>query len=160
MTVSKSTAIVDSNYLVALFDERDSLHDSALDVSVALEEAGVELVFLDVLMGETISVLSRRCAEQKRSKSLASILRQLNSHIPQSAVTWVGQEIRRYYSEIPADVLTTNGHRNFNDSLVALLAKGLKIGAIVSFDCDFDSLPDLARLATGSAVRTWAGRAH
>lgn len=155
MTLS---AIVDSSYLVALVDDKDSLHSQATQMVGALENHSVRLVFLDILMGESISVLARRCAERKHGAALERTLEKLTALVPEDSITWVGQEIRRHYSSVLADVQLSRGGRNFNDALTVIVAQVLAIPAIISFDSDFDNLPGLTRLSDQASVRSLAGQ--
>lgn len=154
MTTSRS-AVVDTSYLVALVDSRDSLHPAALVLRRSLEEAAVRPVFFEVLVGEAISVLARRCAERRRAESVSRLLADLGRMIPTESLTWVGHEMRTWWEEVLMRVEGSQGRINFNDSLTLSAARAAGLGAVISFDPDFDGLPELVRLSTPESVQAW-----
>jgi predicted nucleic acid-binding protein len=52
--------ILDSNFLVANFDSRDSWHSTARSILKALAHPNFDLIHPDFVLGETISVVARR----------------------------------------------------------------------------------------------------
>jgi predicted nucleic acid-binding protein len=53
-------AILDSNFLVALIDEKDKWTKTAISIQKALKKKKARLVYLDCAVNETISVIARR----------------------------------------------------------------------------------------------------
>lgn len=154
MTTSRS-AVVDTSYLVALVDSRDSLHPAALVLRRSLEEAAVRPVFFEILVGEAISVLARRCAERRRAESVSLLLADLRRMIPTESLTWVGHEMRTWWEEVLMRVEGSQGGIDLNDSLTISAARAAGLGAVISFDPDFDGLPELVRLSTPESVQAW-----
>lgn len=97
-----ATAIIDANALVGLLDDQDKWHRTAIALRDALSEAGVELVYLDCVINETISVVARRTREQGRVDQLNAVLDQLMRLIPAKDITGPvaksGAFIRRSWS--------------------------------------------------------------
>jgi len=87
-----SECVLDANVLVAWIDAADRLHTRAHDLLKQLEQDGSEPVLLDVLVGETVSVLCRRFRERRRSADLAAMLAGFRRRIDPSAIVWVGSE--------------------------------------------------------------------
>jgi len=56
--------LVDTSFLVAFLDGRDSLHQRAEKLKKRL--TGLELIFTDVIYAETLSVLGRRIRERRK----------------------------------------------------------------------------------------------
>ena len=139
--------VLDANVLVAWIDAADSLHGRARDLMARLERAGTEPVLLDVLIGETISVLCRRFRERRQGAGLAPILADLRQRLDPSAITWVGGEVQRVFPEILELVSTTEGRINFNDALLAVLQREGRIGAVASFDAGFDHVAGFIRVS-------------
>ncbi|MBI4278842.1 MAG: type II toxin-antitoxin system VapC family toxin [Armatimonadetes bacterium] len=150
--------LLDSSYLIAALDRRDTLHDDATALGQALTDAGAEAIYLDVVVAETLSALARRHHERRQSRQLIALLDQMQQHIPPDHITWISQEVRRLYGRVLNDVRATSGRRNFNDALIILVAEELGIGAIASFDSDFENVPHLMRLASANRVADWAER--
>jgi predicted nucleic acid-binding protein len=61
-------AILDSNFLVALIDEKDKWRKSAISIQKALKKKKARLVYLDCAVNETICVIARRFEEKGRSQ--------------------------------------------------------------------------------------------
>jgi len=58
-----SAVVIDSNFLVALVDPKDVWHKRASEIEAALDERALR-VFLDIVIGESLSVIARRCEEK------------------------------------------------------------------------------------------------
>ena len=80
------------------------------------------------------------------------MLDQLDRHIPISDITWVSGEIKRLYAEILSLMRSSSGKLNFHDALIALVCREQGVGALVSFDRDFDELDWLTRIEQASQV--------
>src|SRR4051812_21458240 len=95
-----SSVVVDTVVLAATIDTRDKWHLKAAALSEALLKAGVELVYMDVVVNETISILTRRLHEQRRISQLDDVLERLELVVPRSLITWISSTIQRLYPEI------------------------------------------------------------
>jgi predicted nucleic acid-binding protein len=145
-------AVVDTNVLVGLLDERDKWHDISVALRDKLSEAKVELVYFDCVINEVISVLARRTHEQKRPEQLEALLNQLDRLIPVSDITWASGEVRRLYSEVVSLVRISSGKLNFHDALIALICREQGVFALISLDRDFDELDWLTRIERAAQV--------
>jgi len=132
-----SEAVLDANVLVAWFDESDSLHARATALVEELEHQGVELVMLDVIVGEAVSVLCRRCRDKKNMPTLPVMLSKLRQWLDPSNIMWVGVEVERVYNEILDVVDASRGRLNFNDALLVVLQREGRIGSLATFDGAF-----------------------
>jgi predicted nucleic acid-binding protein len=153
-----ATAAVDANVLVGLLDDHDKWHAASVALRDALNEAGVELVYFDCVINETVSVLARRTYEQGRPEQLDELLDKLDSHIPISDITWASGETRRLYSNIMSLIRSSSGKLNFHDALIALVCGEQEVSILVSFDRDFDEIDWLTRVAQASHVVGVCGR--
>ncbi len=140
--------VVDTNWLVALVDSRDKWHTRAHEIARTLAAQQAQLVYLDCVLNETISVLARRAEEQKRVGELASLLESTCGQVPETQIVWASLETRRLYAEIVELVQRTQGALNFHDALIALLCREWRITTLVSFDEDFDRITWLTRIST------------
>lgn len=141
-------AIIDTNVLVALIDDEDKWHATALSIRDALQVSAIRVVFMDCVINETISVIARRAEERKKTERFAPLLDRLLLAVPLDSVCWVGAEARRLFIEIVGLCRDTRGALNFHDALLAISAHELGIDYLVSFDRDFDALPWLTRVDT------------
>jgi predicted nucleic acid-binding protein len=139
--------VLDSNVLVALISGRDSLHAKAEMLIRACQSAEIELVYLDCVLSETLSVLGRRAEEQNRSDEFPTLVDNLESHVPITSIVWLTELSRRYYPGIVALMRQSRGELNFNDCLIALGCHELGLATIISFDADFDSVTWLHRVS-------------
>jgi predicted nucleic acid-binding protein len=143
--------VLDSNVLVALISGRDSLHAKAEALIRACQTARIELIYLDCVLSETLSVLGRRAEEQNRSDEFPTLVDHLESHVPSASIVWLTEHSRRYYTGIVALMRQSRGKLNFNDCLIALGCHELNLDAIISFDPDFDTVSWLNRIGDPSS---------
>jgi predicted nucleic acid-binding protein len=139
-------AILDSNFLVALIDEKDKWRKSAISIQKALKKKKARLVYLDCAVNETISVIARRLEEKGRSQEFSSALEKMEQAIPAERISWMYSEVRRLYTDILAIIKEHEGKLNFHDALMVLAAREMGIPHIVSFDQDFDEVDGIERI--------------
>ena len=72
--------------------------------------------------------------------------------VPEQHITWISASAQRLYGEVVRLCRAHQGRLNFNDALLALAAQELGIGAIVSYDHDFDEVAWLTRIAAPAQV--------
>jgi len=145
--------VLDSSFLVAAFDAKDKWHPIARSISKDLQQSDLDLIHLDLILGETISVLGRRLDEQKRSAEFDDIISEIRSKIPINKITWASMNIWRWYDEILALITQYNGKLNFNDALIAIKMQKSSIRNLISFDEDFDQLSWIVRLYNAQQVK-------
>jgi len=83
---SLSRVAIDTNVLVALVDRHDNWHSRALKLREALKVEAVPLVYFDLVLNETISVLARRGHEQRRADQFPALLNVLEAQVPESVL--------------------------------------------------------------------------
>lgn len=147
-----TTAAVDTSVVVALIDAHDKWHAQAVSLCDALLGAGISPVYFDCVINEAIGVIGRRAEEQKRSDQFERLLDELLAWIPPQAITWISAGGERLLSEILSLCRRHQGKLNYHDALMALVCRELGVGAIVSFDGDFDSIAWLERVYEPPAV--------
>jgi len=138
--MSEEFVLVDTSFLVALVDARDSLHQKAEEIEKEL--ASFKLIFTDVVYGETLSVLSRRIKERRkdisdRKKFFQKIVKKIDEIIGKDLL-YLMPIIKEKFFEIKKICLDSGGELNFNDAFLVVGAKEYGIEWIVSFDSDFD----------------------
>lgn len=148
-----SKAAIDSNVLVALLDNQDKWHSQARALHAALKAEGVDLVYFDCVLNETISVMARRAEERKHSIEFPSLLDEVLQKVPEDIVTWISADTRRLFQPIVELIRQTKGALNFHDALIALSCRELEIAALVSFDEDFDIVAGVTRVANSDKVK-------
>jgi predicted nucleic acid-binding protein len=139
--------LLDANFLVAWLDPRDTLHSIASEIDDALGDRAERLI-VDVVVGETLSVVARRCEEQKRSGEFLSLLDFFRSYAPESRLVWVSPSVRELYNGCIDILHRHRGRLNFNDALISLFMKQNHVQHLASFDADFDELPEIYRIST------------
>ena len=60
------TVALNTNVVVALLDDRDRWHGTAVALRDALLKTQIRLIYFDCVFNETVGVIRRRTAEQKR----------------------------------------------------------------------------------------------
>ncbi len=139
--------VMDTTVLVALVDDQDKFHTAAVALSIAFMAKGIEEIYLDCTLIETVGVLCRRTEERKRTEKISSLLDLFEQRFPKENITWLNGETQRLFGEVLKFVRQSQGQLNFNDALIALVCKELNITAIASFDQDFDQVAWLKRIA-------------
>jgi len=117
----------------------------------ALEDKQADLIYLDCVVNEAISVLVRRAEERKRSDRIPDLLDKLMRQVPTDAITWISSESKRLYPQIIELVRSTSGALNFHDALMALFCREVGGVELASFDEDFDQIGWLNRFALPTA---------
>lgn len=149
-----TTVALDTNIIVALVDNRDTWHTTAVALRDALIESQIQLVYFDCVFNETIGVIGRRTAEQKRQGQFDRLLDGLTAMVPHPRITWIGGAAQQWLHEILHLCRANHGALNFHDALIALACQALGIRFLASFDADFDSIPWLARLHEAAQIST------
>ncbi len=117
-----SYTLLDTNVIIALLDERDSLHKVAKEL---IEKDNSETyAVLDILLGEAYSVLVRRCKE--RSYDCSSAVEALEKFSRDLYVIHV--RLKQYHRKI-VNQLKVNPELNYNDWLLIFYAleKGVDV---------------------------------
>ncbi len=141
-----SRLALDTVVLAAIIDLHDKWHSAATALNTALTNANAEIIIMDVVVNETITILARRLHEQGRVSQLVDILERLEHIAPPERIIWVSSETQRLYAEILTLVRRYNGELNFHDLLIALICRELALPHIASFDRDFDRIAWLTRI--------------
>lgn len=144
--------VIDTNVLVGLLDRGDHWHNAAVSIREALKEACAEIIYLDCVLTEVISILARRTFEQRRREQFDTLLNQLLNLIPDRDIIWVTGEIQRLYQPVVELVRRSGGELNFHDALIATYCREQNISILVSFDRDFDQLEWLTRVNSATEV--------
>lgn len=144
---------IDTNVVVALVDKHDKWHHSAIALRDALLDVGAQLVYFDCVINETIGVIGRRTEEQKRSDQFVRLLAGLMDLVPESNITWISGAGQRLFQEVVSLCRSHQGALNFHDALMTLACQELGIQFILSFDCDFDKISWLTRIANPAGVQ-------
>jgi predicted nucleic acid-binding protein len=130
--------VLDTNFLVALLDDRDSLSKRADELRGKLRTVGHTPVLLDVVVAEAVSVLARRSAERRVDPpELSAVIDRIREWVSRGEVAQVSQHIGRLLPSALDVIAESDGKLNFNDALLVLLQREAVIGAMATFDEDF-----------------------
>lgn len=143
--------LVDSSFLIAQLDERDTHHKTAKTIHELFRNQGVSYLYLDCVVNETITVLARRARERKVDP--VPIIRRVRGEFPSGRLTWTGPELPRLWD--PAlDILEEyRGQLSLHDCLIILIAREEAIPWVASFDRGFDQVDGLRRVGTAVSFR-------
>jgi predicted nucleic acid-binding protein len=137
--------VFDANVIVAWLDGADALAARARSLADRLRLEGAEIVILDVLVTEAVSVLCRRARERKTPPNLHSALTMVGRWAADGVVRWVGGETGRLFAPILEVMRDTNGRLNFNDALLVVLQREGLIDEVATFDRGFEVVADFRR---------------
>jgi predicted nucleic acid-binding protein len=141
-----TTVAIDTSVVVALTDAHDKWHAQAVSLRDALLASRLEPLYFDCVINEAIGVIGRRAEEQRRSEQFEHLLDGLLTLISDQAITWISGAGERFLPEILDLCRQHQGRLNYHDALMALACRELGVGAIVSFDGDFDRISWLERV--------------
>lgn len=144
---------IDTSVIVGLLDSRDIWHTPAVSLQEAVTAAGLEPIYFDCTLAESISTIARRLREKHREVELPGLLDHLSADFPVEAITWILPDVPRLYSQVMELVRSSGGELNFNDGLIALACRERNIWALASFDRDFESIPWLKRVAAPEDIK-------
>ena len=103
-------------------------------------------LFFDCVVSEAISVICRRLEERGRERELSDLLKRIEYFAPKEEIIWILKKMEDFYEDILRIIERSNGRLNFNDALIAFVAKTKELPHIVSFDKDFDEIEWLTRI--------------
>jgi predicted nucleic acid-binding protein len=152
--MTKTSVILDANILVAVSDERDKWHVTAVALRNALVNQDAQLVFFDCVVNEAIAVIGRRTEEQNRSDQFGRYLDILLAQVPERNITWISGEAQRLFQSIIGLCRSTRGTLNFHDALIALACRELGIPLVASFDQDWEKVSWLKRIGTTEQAKS------
>ncbi|MCL4492097.1 MAG: PIN domain-containing protein [Nitrospirae bacterium] len=130
--------ILDANYILAILDQTDIHHKPAIDIDDKIQAVFDEILYLDCVINEVVSVTIKRLKERKKKELIPDYLKRLHQLIPKTSITWIYPEIEDYYEEVLKTVIDSHGNLNFHDALIVVIANEFEISHIVSFDKGFD----------------------
>ena len=139
-------AIIDANVLLALIDKKDKWHSEARAIAQALKERKWNIIYLDCVINEVISVLGRRFEERKGFQDFTEVIENLEKLVPEEEIEWLCLNLPNLYGDVVKLVKEKKGKLNFHDALIALFAKEYNLGYLVSFDKDFDEIEWITRI--------------
>lgn len=134
-----SSVILDANYILAVLDRKDIFYKTASGMEKKISTNFDNIIFLDCVVNEVISVFVKRLKERKQLHFLSDYLEKLQKLIPRTNITWIYPEIERYYDSVIETVISGHGALNFHDALILCVANEYEIKHIVSFDKGFDN---------------------
>lgn len=116
MRTRGDSILLDTSVIVALLDSKDSLHEQS--VAVVKENASKRFCILQQIVGETYSVIARRCRERKYDcKEAISRVRELEQRC-----IILNAPFHQYHERV-VEKLRKNCDLNYNDWLLVLFAK-------------------------------------
>lgn len=133
------TAVVDTSLIVAAFNERDAMHDRALQILEEIRKGRHGEVFTTVfVLDEVVTVLLSRTGRHENAVQAVDFVLPSNPDEAWLAFEPIGEET--FFRAL--DAFRRSGRRelSFTDwTTVAMIREG-RADAVVSFDEDFDGL--------------------
>ena len=138
---------LDANVIVAHLDEADALSQRAQALARRLREQGADLVLLDVLVSEAVSVLCRRAREKRSGRpDLSAVLTIVRGWAAAGSIRWIAGQAERVVGSVLDVIQETEGRLNFNDALLVVLQREGLVEEVASFDRGFDLVHDFRRI--------------
>ncbi|MBE0431510.1 MAG: type II toxin-antitoxin system VapC family toxin [Dehalococcoidia bacterium] len=137
---------MDTNLIVALMDERDLHHRRALQVLTEIEDAGVEVLYVDCVINEVYTVMARRFAERSISDDFPRIADDITSSLANVRMITAYRYLPKIHLEVVELMKQTKGRLNYHDALIALTLREEGISGIITLHRDFDEIAWLERI--------------
>ena len=135
--------VLDANVIVALLYADDSLHQRAVDLTRRLETESHNIVLVDFLVFEALSVLCRRAAQRKTAPpDLAAAAARMRSWFDNGEVRFLAQEAEHLATSVLEIVTDSQGTLNANDALLVALQREGTVDTLATFDKGFAGVPD------------------
>ncbi len=145
--------LVDSSFLVSLFDETDIFHGRAKELHIEYKHQQLRPIILDCVVNETISVVTRRLLQKKRSHLLQERLSTVSATISLMGIQHTSVLLTAHFKQIVEKIIFSNGVLSFTDALIVFFLQENNITRLLIFDSDFDSIPTLQRISFVEQLR-------
>jgi predicted nucleic acid-binding protein len=139
--------VLDANVIVAQFDRADALAARARELTERLRGTDATPVFLDFIVAEALSVISRRARERKSAApDLVAVTGIARAWAERGVIRWAAAEAEHLWPDVLDVMDASNGRLNFNDAMLVVLQRQGLIGDVASFDQGFDTVDDFRRV--------------
>jgi predicted nucleic acid-binding protein len=145
-------AVIDSNVLLALIDKKDKWHSKASGVAEALRADRWEIIYLDCVLNEVVSVLGKRLEERRDPGSFIALMDKLEDLVPEELIEWLYPDVPELFGDIMRLMKDKEGKLSFHDALMSLFVKEQGLSHIISFDADFDEIPWITRISHEATI--------
>lgn len=145
--------IIDSSVLVALFDETDVWHKTTFELLSVCEQQNINMIVLDCVINETISVLIRRFHNKKKADKLEECFNKITTFVPPEKLRPTSSLILKNYYQILEIITKSDYQFGFNDALIANFLQENNITRLLSFDSDFDSIHTIQRISSSDQLQ-------
>lgn len=141
---------MDTSFLVAHLDEQDTYHHIARTLHHMFRDRGAKYIYLDFVVNETFTVLTRRALARKVDP--VPVIQRVRKEIPAEILEWTGLELPRLWEHILDTMEEYKGRLSFHDCLLVLIAREGNIKWVASFDRSFDKVTGIRRIGTAEAL--------
>ena len=145
-------ALADTNFVVALLDANDSLHQTASVLLQFLKAGSTQIGYTDLVINEVIVVVSRRVRAQRRENQFEAMLTKIEQQYPAADLLWAYSGIEEKRPSLIEIVRKSGGKLNLHDALLGRTAELLQITYIISFDARLDSLTFVKRISRSEDI--------
>ena len=140
--MTTADVVLDANIIVGHLDPGDSQHAKAEEFVEALRNSDFELVLLDFLVEEALSVLSRRAREPKSGAlHLGAAIDTVEEWHKAGHIQPTGELLATAFPRVLEIVRKSGGVLNTNDAKLVYLQRSDLIGDVASFDRALSSTP-------------------
>ena len=140
--------VLDANVIVALLYAADSQHARAVALTDRLEAEGHDVVLVDFLVFEALSVLCRRAAQRKTAPpDLNAALAMMRNWFDNGEVRFLAREQERLAATVLDIVADSAGVLNANDALLVALQRGGAIDTLATIDRNFEHVAEFEHIS-------------
>jgi len=140
--------VLDANVIVALLYAADSQHARAVELTDRLEAEGHDVVLVDFLVFEALSVLCRRAAQRKTAPpDLNAALAMMRNWFDNGEVRFLAREQERLAASVLDIVADSAGVLNANDALLVALQREAAIDTLATLDRNFEHIAEFEHIS-------------
>lgn len=129
--------LLDSNIVIALLDARDVFHAAANRMMNQIVDDTHEIFISDVLVNEVLSVLAKRCEEQKRAHDFPKYADIFFSRLKGTPVLCLYELVATSLSSLKELMVRHGGCFNFHDALILHFLHSVPEVSFATLDGDF-----------------------
>lgn len=142
----------DTNIIVGYLDPGDSQHLKATWIAESLRRAGFNLVLLDFIVEETLSVLCRRARERKVERlPLRAAISIIEAWDKAGRIQHTGEILAMAFPRLLDIIKDSDGALNTNDAKLVFLQRSGYIFEVATFDRNLAATPDFRCVALPSS---------
>lgn len=137
----KDQFFLDTNFVLSLFDDKDTFHPRAKAIFEKWDEVSAEIFLSDVVLNEALTVLARKCEQRPYFGPFTPVCERFIQTVQEIPVLCLYEHFNPFFQSTVRLMKEHQGTLNFHDCLIAVFLKTVPKVHLVTFDEDFHKIP-------------------